>query len=139
MEDSASFKDPMDRRMDSDLKKAYQLAGGACRPVVALASVSNAIRVWTVNIEVAIWQDVPKDCIIKALEELKLSADFVGEKAIDSVRYSARVMLRTIMAKRALWLKPWAAYAASKQNWCKIPFGGKALFKKKRNPPSMGL
>lgn len=79
MEDSASFRDPLDRKIDLDLKKAYQLAGGACRPAVALTSVSNVIRVWTENIEVEIRQDVPKDDIIKALEELKLFADFVGE------------------------------------------------------------
>lgn len=50
-----------------DLKKAYQLAGGACRLAVALALVSNAIKVWTENIEVVIREDVPKDDIIKAM------------------------------------------------------------------------
>lgn len=112
IEDSASFKDPLDRRIDSDLEKAYQLSGGAYRPEVALASVSNTIRVWTENIEVTIRQYAPNDDIIKALEKLRLSADFVGESAIDSVRYSATDMLHTVMAKQALWLKPWAADAA---------------------------
>lgn len=131
MEDSTSFKDPLDRRIDADLRKTYQLAGGACRPAIALASVSSAVKVWTENIEVAIREDVPKEDIIKALDELKLSADFIGEAAIDSMRYSARAMLHAVMAKRALWLKPWAADAASKQNWCKIPYDGKTLFGEK--------
>ena len=71
---------------------------------------------------------MPKQDIIKALDELKRSDDFVAEAAIDTIRCSARAMLHSVMAKRALWLKPWAADIASEQNWCRIPFDGKALF-----------
>lgn len=116
MEDSASFKDPLDRRIDLDLKRSYLAAGAACKPAIALTSVSNAIRAWTDNIETALHQDVPKEDIIKALEEIRLSADFVGVAAIDTIRCSARSMLHSVMAKRALWLKPWTADLASKQN-----------------------
>lgn len=97
-----------------------------------MTSVSNAIRVWTKNTEMALRQAVPKEDIIKALEELKKSADFVGEAAIDAIKFSAKAMLHTIMAKRALWLKPWVADAASKQNSCRVPFDGKALFGDRR-------
>lgn len=45
MEDSTSFKDPLDRKMDLNLKKAYQMAGNACKPAIALTSVSNALCV----------------------------------------------------------------------------------------------
>lgn len=122
MEDSTSFKDPLDRRIDSDLKKSYLASGSACKPAIALTSVSNAIRTWTNNVETALRQDVPREDIIKALEELKISADFVGEAAIDTIRCSARSMVHAIMAKRALWLKPWTADLSSKLNWCRIPF-----------------
>lgn len=40
-------------------------------------------------------------------------------------------MLHLVMAKRALWLKPWAADLASMQNWFKNLFNDKALFKEK--------
>lgn len=125
-----SFKDPFVRSIDSDLKKAYQTAGGACRPALALTSVSNAIRVCTDNIERAIQQDVPKEDIGKALE-LKQSADFIGEGAIDTIRCSTISMLHMVMAKQALWLKAWAVDAPLKQNGCRIPFDGKALFGEK--------
>lgn len=106
MADSTSCKDPLDRRIDIDLKKAYQTAGGACRPEIALTSVSNAFRVWTDNVKMAIQQDVPKEDIVKALEELKLSADFDREASIDIIRCSARAMLHTVMFKQTLWVKP---------------------------------
>lgn len=116
MDDSMSFKDLLDRRSDSDLTKAYQAARGTCRPAIALTSVSNVIRAWTDNIETVIQQEASKEDIMKVLEELKLSADFIGEAAIDTIRCLARSMLCAVMDKRALWLKPWAASAASKHN-----------------------
>lgn len=36
IDDSASFKDPLDRRIDPDLKGAYQIAGDECKPAIAL-------------------------------------------------------------------------------------------------------
>lgn len=45
MEDSDTFKDIMDRRIDLDLKKVYQSTGVACNPVVPLTSVAIAIKV----------------------------------------------------------------------------------------------
>lgn len=41
LEDTVSFKDPLERRrIDSDLKRIYLMAGMACKPVLALATVS---------------------------------------------------------------------------------------------------
>lgn len=127
MEDSVLFKDPLDRRIDLDFKRIYLASGAACKPAISLSSVSNALRSWTKNIEMALHQDIPKDDIIEALEDLKLSAVSVGEAAIDTIPL-AKSMLHTVMAKWVLWLKPWMASLASKQNWCKIIFDGIALF-----------
>ena len=131
LEDSVSFKDALDRRIDADLKKIYQATGGACKPAVALSSVSRATRVWTDNIETALRAGIDTEEVIKALDELKLASDFMAEAAIDVLRSSSRAMLYSITARRALWLKPWAADPSSKQSWCRIPYDGKALFGEK--------
>lgn len=131
LEDAVSFRDVLDRKIDSDLKKAYQAAGGACKPAVALTSVSRAARAWTDNIEVALRRGLDTDQIVKALDELKLASDFIAEAAIDTLKCSARAMLYSVTARRALWLKPWSADPSSKQTWCRIPYDGKALFGEK--------
>lgn len=131
LEDAVSFKDVLDRRIDSDLKKTYQAAGGACKPAVALTSISRATRVWSDNVETALRQGVGSEEIIKALDELKLASDFIAEAAIDVLKCSSRAMLYSITARRALWLKPWSADPTSKQSWCRIPYDGKALFGEK--------
>lgn len=43
LEDSVAFRDPMDRRINADLKRLYSLARPACRPAVALTSVAAAL------------------------------------------------------------------------------------------------
>lgn len=54
MEDSAPFRDAMDRRIDLGLKRVYRAAGAVCRPVETITSVANTLKVWTQNIDSAI-------------------------------------------------------------------------------------
>lgn len=46
LEDTVSFKDPLERWIDSDLKWIYLTAGMTCKPVLALATVSKALESW---------------------------------------------------------------------------------------------
>lgn len=50
------------------------------------------------------------------------------ETSVDVIRSYARAMLASVMARRALWLKPWVADPASRANWCMIPYNGVNLF-----------
>lgn len=50
LEDAVSFKDGLKRRIDGDLKRIYVMAGLACKPALALAAMSKAMKVWTENI-----------------------------------------------------------------------------------------
>lgn len=72
MEDSACFKDALNRRVDLDLKKSFQTAGKACRPAIALTSEANTIRVWTQNIEMHLIKTYPKKTSFNLSVNLKL-------------------------------------------------------------------
>lgn len=85
--------------------------------------MGRAISGWTISIEKYLWEGADQGKIIPCLQELKLAGDFVAEALVDNIRSSARVMLASVMARRALWLKPRVADTASKANWCKIPCG----------------
>lgn len=128
MDVAVSFKEPLDRRMDLDMKKAYIAAGSACRPVLALTSLAKAITSWAESIKADLQSGEDMTTSLKLLTNIKHLGDFVGEAAIDSLRCSARAMQSSVMAKRALWLKPWTADISSNVNWCCIPFNGTALF-----------
>ena len=50
LEDTVSFKDHLERRIDSDLKRIYLTAGSVCKPIMALAAVSKALEAWSDNV-----------------------------------------------------------------------------------------
>ena len=128
LEDSVSFKDALDRRIDTDLKKIYLSAGMACKPALALAATSKAMEAWVDSVEATLQSVSEEVARSSAIQELRLATAFLGEASIDIIRLAARVMLSSVTAKRALWLRPWLADPASKQAWCKIPFEGSSLF-----------
>ncbi|XP_068127183.1 uncharacterized protein [Hyperolius riggenbachi] len=125
IKDAITFRDTMELKIDMDLRKMYTGSGGACKLAIALTSVGKAVRAWTENAEQMIRDDVDKETLITSMEDLKIAGDFIGEAAIDVLRSSARSMLYSVTAKRALWLRSWSADPASRQLWCKIPFDGR--------------
>ncbi|XP_041421698.1 lamina-associated polypeptide 2-like [Xenopus laevis] len=128
VDDAAVFKEPMEKRIEFNLKKAYGAAGSACRPAVALTSVSRALKVWLTDIEEAVSSNVKRPKLVEMLVDCKMAIDFISEASIDLVHLMARSMALSVAARRALWLKPWAADAASKSNLCQLPFEGDMLF-----------
>lgn len=128
LEDTASFKDPLERRIDSDLKRVYLTSGMACKPVLAIAAVSKALESWSDNVDEflrGISTETAKD---SPIQEIRLASAFLGEASIDVIRLMSRVMLAAVSERRALWLHPWLADPASKQAWCRITFEGSSLF-----------
>lgn len=79
MEEVVTFKEALDRSMDFDLKKVYMTTGGACRPAVTLATVGKAISGWTTSFEQTLLGDSDREKIVAALQELKLTGNFVAE------------------------------------------------------------
>lgn len=68
LEGAVSLKDILNHKIDADLKKAFQAAGGACKPAVALTSVSRVAKARADNINLALMQGIESDKIIKALD-----------------------------------------------------------------------
>ncbi|XP_031758489.1 lamina-associated polypeptide 2, isoforms alpha/zeta-like [Xenopus tropicalis] len=130
IDDISALKHPMDRRMETELKKLFITAGAACKPSVSIVSVSKAISIWADNIEQAVLEDSPREKIAQALLDLKKAAEFCLEAAIDLSRLSARNLMYSVAARRALWLRSWYADTASKNTLCKLPYEGKRLFGK---------
>lgn len=127
MENSVAFKDPMDRQIDGDLKKLYVMAGLICRPAVAATPISGALKSWTENMEQVVKSGVDAKTIVMALDEIKLTSDFLAESSVDMVWLSARIMGHLITSKWALWF--WTGpQTCSKQALCSVPFNGKSLF-----------
>lgn len=127
LEDAVSFRDVLDRKIDQDLKRSFSLAGWAARPAMALASVSKALELWGDQL-LGLQQDEGQSEALALIRLMKTASSFLSEASIDIIRSLARLMLMSVTARRALWLRPWNADSSSKQAWCRIPFEGVSLF-----------
>ncbi|XP_041420449.1 lamina-associated polypeptide 2, isoforms alpha/zeta-like [Xenopus laevis] len=131
VDDAAVFREPMEKKIEFNLRKAFGSAGAACKPAVALTSVSRALKVWLSELGEAISSNVKRPKLLEMLTDCKMATEFISEASIDLVHFSARSMALSVAARRALWLKTWAADTVSKTNLCQLPFEGEMLFGEK--------
>ncbi|XP_031746652.1 lamina-associated polypeptide 2-like [Xenopus tropicalis] len=129
IDDIFALKHPMDR-METELKKCYMSAGAACKPAVALVSVTKALSLWTESLEQAVKEKTPREKILEHLEDFRVASNFCLEAALHLVQLSTRAMSFGVAACRALWVRSWFADTASKNSLCKMPYEGKRLFGK---------
>lgn len=92
---AVSFKYIIDRRVDLDVKMIYTVAGGACKPSIALAEISRD------NSEYAIASDLEKTKIMPSLNNLRLTAGFIAKAAIYIIKCLACVMLGTVATRHS--------------------------------------
>ncbi|XP_041419326.1 uncharacterized protein LOC121393812 [Xenopus laevis] len=128
IDDSSVLRDPMDKRVETELRKAYQVAGASCKPAVALVSVAKAVSLWIDSLDKAIAEGTDTADISAGLSELKMAVAFMSEAAVDLTRLASRSMAVSVSARRALWLRSWGADAASKLSLCNLPYVGENLF-----------
>lgn len=107
-----NYKDPTNQIVEVDLKKVHSLVSFAFCSVIALNSVSKALKVWVSNVETNLNVRMDPARIITTLEELSLVVDFLTESLIDLTRVLAKIVAHSI--KGALWLYHWVADVAFK-------------------------
>lgn len=125
--DSVSFKDPMDRRIFTDLKRMYTVVGVACRLAIALTSVAVALRVCVVELEAGSSGEVIGSGSYPPLQSIRTAVDFLAEAAMDQVRMTAKLLDNSVTARR---IKHWSENNASKHSLCSVPLDGKLLLGK---------
>ncbi|XP_041426692.1 lamina-associated polypeptide 2-like [Xenopus laevis] len=128
VDEGVSLKDPMERRQDSILKKAYSVSGSICKPCVAITSLARANKIWLNNVVEALQQKVSREEILNSLHEIQLVNDFCAEASMDILKLAAKDMSLVVAARRSLWLRHWFADTPSKHNLCSLPFEGDLLF-----------
>eukprot|EP00079_Xenopus_tropicalis_P030766 XP_012826975.1 PREDICTED: dehydrogenase/reductase SDR family member 7C isoform X1 [Xenopus tropicalis] len=128
VEDSISFKDTMERMIDSALKRSYQAGLASFRPAIAMTSVSRAMKIWLKRLEYAVVSGVKRCRLLEAMDELKLATEFLSEASLDLVRLIAQHIVLSVVARRRLWLRACSAKGALIEDICKLPFTGGLLF-----------
>ncbi|XP_069820995.1 lamina-associated polypeptide 2-like [Dendropsophus ebraccatus] len=127
-EDLGTLKDPMDKKADGYLKKAWESSTATFKPNVAGTCVARSMLVWLTQLEDAIKAKESEETILSSLAQLKKSTSFLADASADALRFSARSAASSNSARRAIWLKNWSGDAVAKAKICSFPCEGEFLF-----------
>lgn len=127
-EDAGNLQDPMDKKQDLFLKKAWEAAAASFKPNIAATCVARSLSVWLEQLEEHIQNKTPRDTIIASLPTLKSAASFLAEASTDGLKLAAKAAALSNSARRALWIKSWSGDVGSKNRLCSIPCEGEFLF-----------
>ncbi|KAM4028656.1 lamina-associated polypeptide 2, isoforms alpha/zeta-like [Anomaloglossus baeobatrachus] len=127
-EDSSGLKDPMDRKADGLLKRAWDAAATTIKTNIAATSVARSMSRWLDDLESLFVDRAPRETVQDSISLLKLATGFMADASAESIRFSARNEALTNSARRAIWLKTWSGDCTSKNKLCAIPFSGVRVF-----------
>lgn len=105
--EEAAFKDPLDRCMESVLKRSYTQAAVILRPVAASTGLARTTRHWAQ--ELTRHPPETKQQLQAGVERLSTALTFLAEAAMEVTKLAAKTAANMAVARRALWLRQWTA------------------------------
>lgn len=128
-EGMGSLKDPMDKKVDTLMKKAWEACISGLRALAAANCVSRGLKFWLDRLQELLENNTPRADILKNLPVLKTSALFLADASLEGFRTMVKSMAMQNSARRAVWLKTWKdGDSSSRSNICAIPFKGDHVF-----------
>ncbi|XP_069801760.1 GTP-binding protein 8 isoform X1 [Dendropsophus ebraccatus] len=127
-EDGSNLKDPMDRRIEIALKRAYSAASAQGAVSISSYEVSRSLRRWLAKVQEDLEAGVDRDKILGSFKKMNMAIDFLCDAASQETRLASRTMALTTAGRRALWLRPWFGDNASKFQLCNLEYQPGRLF-----------
>ncbi|XP_068108314.1 uncharacterized protein [Hyperolius riggenbachi] len=129
-EDAGSLKDPMDRKADALLKRAWDAVSFSFKPAIASICLARNLVRWIEGLQNHLIAGTPHEKILESLPVISKSVAFLADAASENVRASAKAAALVNSSRRAVWLNAWEGDSASKHNLCSMEFQGELLFGK---------
>ncbi|XP_069616125.1 uncharacterized protein [Ranitomeya imitator] len=128
VEDSGSLQDPLDRKADSLLKRAWESCTGAFRPAISATCTARSMLVWLNDLEEGLKGGLSRNKLMSSIPLIRGATAFLADSSADSIRLTAKSAGLTNAARRALWLKGWKGDPQTKSKLCGLPCQGEYLF-----------
>ncbi|XP_041430878.1 lamina-associated polypeptide 2, isoforms alpha/zeta-like [Xenopus laevis] len=128
VEDGSGLKDPMDRKMESLLKRVYNTGTAICKPALAASAVARSTRHWLKQFTEDINNNISRVELLESLEKVNMAVEFLCDSSIESIKLAAKTMALSTASRRALWLRTWSADSVSKNSLCAMAFEPGRLF-----------
>ncbi|XP_066430229.1 uncharacterized protein [Eleutherodactylus coqui] len=127
-EDISQLRDPLDSRVDSAMKKAWESAALTMKTNITATSVARSMTLWLDQLQALVSQRGSREDISNCLPLLQQATGFLADASMESVRFGARSAALSNTARRAVWVKAWTGDNASKNRLCSLPFQGHRIF-----------
>lgn len=116
---------------ENDASARGTIAGAALKPASAVAVTARVLRDWCNSLETDLIVGARRPDLLASIQDMQVAIEFICLATMDSVRLAPRSAAGVAVARRALWLKPWAADSQSKAKLLSLPFQGDYLFGQK--------
>lgn len=127
-EDAGSLRDPLDKKIDSCLRRTWEASATGLKPNIASTCVARSLLVWLNQLEDHVRNKTPRETLLSSLPTLKKAAAFLADASTDAIKLTAKSAALSNSARRALWIKNWSGDVSSKNRLCTIPCEGDLLF-----------
>ncbi|XP_070610821.1 lamina-associated polypeptide 2, isoforms alpha/zeta-like [Erythrolamprus reginae] len=124
--ETADSLKPDERRAETLLKKANQMAAWALQAASTASIFNRASIMWIQEVQARMGPEDPR--LKQDLNKLLAAAEFSADATLHAAKFAARGMASTISSRRLLWLRHWQADAKSKWRLSSAPFEGTKLF-----------
>ncbi|XP_040192193.1 uncharacterized protein LOC120926392 [Rana temporaria] len=127
-EDTGNLKDPMDRRAETSLCRAWEANAAALSPALASACIARNANSWISKLMEHVSQGSDSKGILESLQLIGSAVAYLADTSVETVRSTAKTGALLNSARRAVWVKMWNGDLASKNRLCGLPFEGSLLF-----------
>lgn len=129
-EDMGHLKDPMDRKTDIVLKRAWDASMAGLKPALATSCVARNLEFWLSQLEEHLKAGTSRGELLKTFPMSFKASSFISDASTDSVKFTAKTAVLSVAARRSVWMKTWGGDTASKTHGvlCSVPFTGDFVF-----------
>ena len=84
------LKDPMDRKTDVVLKRAWDASMAVLKPAMATSCVAKNLKFWLAQLEEHLKAGTSREDLLKTFPMLFKATGFISDAATDAVKFSAK-------------------------------------------------
>lgn len=104
-EDMGNLQDPLDRRMEVYLKRAWYSTMLNLKPALATTCVARNLEFWLSQLQAHLESGSPREALVECLPIIFKAVAFIADASAESVQMSGSSSALVKCARRAFWLK----------------------------------
>lgn len=124
--DMGHLNDPVDRRTDIVLKRAWDASMANLKPALATTCVARNFKFWLLQLQEHLVTGTAREEILKSFAVLFKAVGFIADVSAELVKFSAKSAALSVAA-RSLWMKTWPGDTFYKMRLQRVFYWGSTM------------